>query len=273
MPKVHAASHAAHDELLIARLYGDDVDDRERVLALDLLAGCDECAALYADLGSIAKATTDLPVQTRSRDFSLTLEDAVRLRPHRRGGPRLPAFGRRRSFGGALVALGISGLVLTSAVSMLGTVATSPTLTSAERNAAPQAVDAASPDSYSQGGVALASSGATAAPAPTEAPDKVAGTAGPAAISSPADASPPTLGPVASNALDQSAPSGGPAVAGGVNSTQSTPGEPPGETLTSTASQPGPDGRLLVLAGSAVVITLGLAVLLLPAVRRRLTRR
>ena len=145
MPKVHAASHAAHDELLIARLYGDDVDDRERVLALDLLAGCDECAALYADLGSIAKATTDLPVQTRSRDFSLTLEDAVRLRPHRRGGPRLPAFGRRRSFGGALVALGISGLVLTSAVSMLGTVATSPTLTSAERNAAPQAVDAASP--------------------------------------------------------------------------------------------------------------------------------
>ena len=144
MPKTAAAAHAGHDELLIARLYGSDVNDRERARALELVAGCDECAALYADLGAIAKATAALPVPSRPRDFALTDEDAARLRPRRRGWARLLGVGRRRSFGGALVALGFSGLVLTSALSMFVTVATSASLDAGvpgERLAA-QAADA-----------------------------------------------------------------------------------------------------------------------------------
>ena len=50
-----ATPHAAHDELLIARLFGADVDDRERTLAQEQIAGCEDCAALFADLGSIAR--------------------------------------------------------------------------------------------------------------------------------------------------------------------------------------------------------------------------
>jgi hypothetical protein len=274
MPKAAAANHATHDELLIARFYGDDVDSRERVRALGLVADCDECAALYADLGAIATATTALPVQRRPRDFALTEEDAARLRPRRRSWARLLTFGRRRSIGGALAALGFSGLVLTGAVSMLGTAATSPTL--ASRNAAPQAVDAASPNYYSQGGVAAATPAAIPAPA-TPAPGKAIESAGPPAAGTPgaekatpaANASPAALGPNASSALDMAAPTAGPALADGANSAASPPGAAPGEALTSGAPQPGPDWRQLLVAGSFGALALGLAFLLLPAISRR----
>jgi hypothetical protein len=274
MPKAADANHATHDELLIARLFGDDVDSRERAAALDLVAGCDECAALFADLAAIATATTALPVQRRPRDFALTEDDAARLRPRRRGAARLLTFGRRRSLGGALMALGFSGLVLTSAVSMLGTVATSASLTS--RYAAPQAVDAASPNSYSQGGVAAASPAAIPAPA-TPAPGKAVESAGPPAAGTPgaekatpaANASPAALGPNASSALDMAAPTAGPAVAVGANSAASTPDTAHGEALTTVAPQPGPDWRQLFVAGSLAALALGLAFLLLPAIRRR----
>lgn len=261
MPKAAAANHATHDELLIARLYGDDVDSRERALALELVAGCDECAAFFADLGAIATATAALPVQRRPRDFALTEDDAARLRPRRRGWARLLAFGPRRSFGGALMALGFSGLILTAAVSTLGPTASSATLTS-ERYAAPQAAGAASPNSNSQGGVAVASAApavpAPAIPAPaTPAPAKAVESALPAAT------------PNASSALDLAAPTEGQAVAVGANSAAATPGTAPGEALTSAAPQSGPDPKQLLVAGSALVLALGLAFLILPAIRRR----
>jgi hypothetical protein len=277
MQKAAAANHATHDELLIARLHGDDVDSRERARALDRVAGCDECAALYADLGAIATATTALPVQRRPRDFALTDEDAARLRPRRRSWARLLTFGRRRSFGGALAALGFSGLVLTGAVSMLGTAAPSLTSLTSDREAAPQAVDAASPNYYSQGGVAAASPAAIPAPA-TPAPAKAVESAGPPAVGTPggvetvppaANASPPAFGPIPSSALDQAGPTAGPAVAGGTSSTAFTAGPAPGEALTSGAAQPGPDWRQLFVAGSVAALALGLAFLLLPAIRRR----
>jgi hypothetical protein len=40
--------HRDHDELLIARLYGEDLDAFERAAALDRIASCGECAALLA---------------------------------------------------------------------------------------------------------------------------------------------------------------------------------------------------------------------------------
>jgi hypothetical protein len=112
-----ATFHAAHDELLIARLLGDDVDDRERTAALEQMAGCDDCAALFDDMASIRSATAALPTPVRPRDFSLAEKDAVRLRPARHGLVRIFGLGPRRSFGGALAALGLSGLLLTTALS------------------------------------------------------------------------------------------------------------------------------------------------------------
>ena len=73
-----ATAHANHDESLVVRLYGNDVDSEERSRALDLLAGCEECAALFADLGQIASATAALPVPERPRDFMLTPAAPVR---------------------------------------------------------------------------------------------------------------------------------------------------------------------------------------------------
>jgi hypothetical protein len=263
-----AADHATHDELLIARLYGDDVDDRERARALELVAGCDECSTLYADLGAIAQATTALPLPSRPRDFALTEADAARLRPRRGVRARLLAIARRRSFGGALVALGFSGLVLTSALSMLGT---APTLMSSNgRYAAAPAVGAASSDAYSQGGVAIPE------PAVTPAPDKAIASAAPTAsgvpggevASSSAAPSPPVLAPQPSTVLDQTTPTEAPAVAAGGNGGEPTPGAPPVAPWNATP-QPGTDWTPLVLGGSAIVLVLGLAVLLVPIIYRR----
>jgi hypothetical protein len=264
-----AADHATHDELLIARLYGNDVDDRERARALELVAGCDECSALYADLGAIAEATTRLPAQSRPRDFALTDEDAARLRPRRRGRARFLAIPGRRSFGGALVALGFSGLVLTSALSMLGT---APTLMSSNaRNVAAPAVGAASSNAYSQGGVAIPE------PAATPAPDKAIASTAPTAsgiqggevASSSAAPSTPALGPQPSTVLGQTTPTEAPALAAGGTANEPTPGAPPVQPGNATPSQPGSDWTPLVLAGSAIVLVMGLAVLLGPIILRR----
>jgi len=262
-----AADHATHDELLIARLYGDDVDDRERASALELVAGCDECAALYADLGAIAEATSALPARPRARDFALTEEDAAKLRPRRRGRARFLAIAWRRSFGGALVALGFSGLVLTSALSMLGTAPTQ--MSSNGRYAAP-AVGAASSNAYSQGGVAIPE------PAATPASDKAIGSTAPTAsgipggevASSSAAPSPPALAPQPSTVLDQTTPTEAPAVAAGGTAGEPIPGAPPVQPWSATP-QPGTDWMPLVLAGSGLALVLGLAVLLGPIIYRR----
>jgi hypothetical protein len=268
MPKA-AADHATHDEMLIARLYGDDVDDRERARALELVAGCDECSALYADLGAIAEATSALPAQPRPRDFALTEEDAARLRPRRRGRARFLGIIGRRSFGGALVALGFSGLILTSALSMLGTAPTAMSL-DGQRLAAAPAVGAASSNAYSQGNVAIPEPAASPAPnkAIASAAAAAGGIPGGEVASSSAVPSPPTLGPLPSTALDVTTTTAAPAVAAAGTASEPIPGAPPVQPNSATP-QPGTDWTPLVLAGSAVVLVLGLAILLGPIIYRR----
>ena len=111
-------NHAAHDELLIARLYGNDVDERERTRALEQMAACQECAGLFADFGAIASETVALPTPARPRDFPLPEADAARVGrplPARR---RLPSFSLRpvRAFGGALMAVGFAGMIFSAAL-------------------------------------------------------------------------------------------------------------------------------------------------------------
>src|SRR5450759_3734496 len=120
-----AATHSNHDELLIVRLFGGDLDDHERAIALDLLGECEDCAALFADRGATADATAALPVPARPRDFTLTEAAAMRLRRQRRGLGFFSALRRTRALGGSLVAIGLVGLVATASLSTLSGTATS----------------------------------------------------------------------------------------------------------------------------------------------------
>ncbi|MGD0863169.1 MAG: hypothetical protein ABSA21_10480, partial [Candidatus Limnocylindrales bacterium] len=117
MHRTPAAAHTSHDELLLARLYGNDLNERERVRALDLIASCRECADLFADLGAIASATVALPTPARPRDFSLTEADAARLRRRAAGSSVFGLIARTRVLGRAMVAVGLAGVVLLGAVS------------------------------------------------------------------------------------------------------------------------------------------------------------
>jgi hypothetical protein len=116
MNRASAPTHATHDELLIARLYGEDVDERERALTLDRMAGCEECAALFADMGAIASETAALPVPARPRDFTLTAADAARIgRPHRSWAAILGSR-RLRAMGGSMAAIGFAGVTFFGAL-------------------------------------------------------------------------------------------------------------------------------------------------------------
>ena len=108
-------AHAGHDAFLIAQYAADDLDARERASAEQLVESCSECAQLATDLRLIAAATAELPETRRPRAFTLSREQADRLR--RRG-----FFGRfglgwvRTDFGRTLAAglttLGLAGLLI-----------------------------------------------------------------------------------------------------------------------------------------------------------------
>src|ERR1035437_5464945 len=143
--------------MLIARFYGGDVDDSERARAIEVMADCADCADLFADLGAISEASSAMPVPARPRDFTLTEEDAARLRSKRRAWKAIFGLGLRRSLGGSLAALGLAGLMLTSAASLLGQT-TNVSLTSL--NSAPERLAASNaPNFGAQGalGVTVAS--------------------------------------------------------------------------------------------------------------------
>jgi hypothetical protein len=121
-----AERHAAHDLLLVAAFAAGDVDAADRPGAEALVAGCAECATLATDLVSIARATAEMPVPRRPRDFFVSPADARRLRPRaiRRltdaiAGPRVQL---ARPLAGGLMMLGFAGLLVASlpGLSLLG---------------------------------------------------------------------------------------------------------------------------------------------------------
>jgi len=117
----HLPDHRNHDLLLIAALAAGDGEGADLEQARDLVAACDECAALHHDLRAISAALPATPAPTRSRDFRLTPEQAGSLRPA--GWRRLlaPLAGPRFAFaaplGGSLAALGIAGILVAGAAS------------------------------------------------------------------------------------------------------------------------------------------------------------
>jgi hypothetical protein len=107
--------HATHDTLLVAALADRTVPEPDRDRAEALIARCGLCRSLHADLLAIRTATIALPPATRSRDYTLTEADAVRLRP--RGLRRIAAVfgsardGFSRPLAIGLTTLGLAGLI------------------------------------------------------------------------------------------------------------------------------------------------------------------
>jgi hypothetical protein len=121
-----AERHAAHDLLLVAAFAADDLDAADRPGAEAQVAGCADCSALATDLVSIARATAEMPLPRRPRDFFVSPADARRLRPQglRRlaaaiAGPRAQL---ARPVAGGLMMLGVAGLLVASlpGLSLLG---------------------------------------------------------------------------------------------------------------------------------------------------------
>jgi hypothetical protein len=120
------ATHAAHDELLLARLYGGDLEGSELERVREMAASCAGCAAILADFGAIAAAAAELPVPPRPRDFTISAEQAGALRRSRAGArPKglramLGRLGPVRSLGASMAAAGVAGILAVGAFSALG---------------------------------------------------------------------------------------------------------------------------------------------------------
>ena len=265
-----ANTHANHDETLIVRLYGGDVDAQERARALDLLAECSDCAGLFADLGQIASATAALPIPARPRDFSLTPQDAARLRPAQaRGGTSWRGLTRR--LGGAFAALGLAGILVTgAAIALVPAAGLTQQLASDTRHEAALQVGAANVPPSSGAGYAAASpasSNGTKAVAP-DSPSPVQNDLGSIAVGSMAPGPSASTAPVAPPNSTPSATTlavvAQPATSGESNSVAGqglTPAQP-----TSGGSV---DARLALLMGSAGLLLIGLLLLVGPRLRGR----
>lgn len=112
----NSSDHAQHDLLVIAALADRGATGDEADPARAQIAACSDCAALHADLVSLATATRQLPPIERPRDFRLRSVDAQRLRPNliRRlfGSFGTPRDGFSRPLAAGLTTLGLAGLML-----------------------------------------------------------------------------------------------------------------------------------------------------------------
>jgi len=262
-------AHSSHDEMLIARLHGDDLAAGERAAALERVATCRDCAELLSDLAAISKGLTDLPVPTRSRDFFLSEADAARLR-HRRGGlARLLGLGARRSFGGALAALGTAGLLMVGTLSLLtpGVSSSFAALDTTNGQAAAPEVGGPGATAGPVSGGDLGTGGgavalASASPAPS--PARAAATAGPSIGTALAVSPPPPSGPLQPPSANPQAVAGAGTPAGGEQGAA-----PPGPAPEAPSTPGGLDLRILALVISGAGLVAGLLVLAVPSILRR----
>jgi anti-sigma factor RsiW len=155
------SAHAQHDVELIAAIVDADpsLTPAERDRADRLIAACDACSRLHADLIAIRTAVATAPAPARPRAFLLRDADVARLRP-RGWRQAIAVFGSARDGVSRPLALGLTTFGL---VALL---VTSIPAGSLGAGAAGQATSAQAPAP----GVAAASAAASAAPAPAAAP-------------------------------------------------------------------------------------------------------
>jgi len=105
------SEHRRHDRLLVTRFAMDDAYPSEREEAIKMMESCAECAALAADVRTVATAMPRLPVAPRTRDFTITAEQAEKLRGS--GLARLfrrlamPSWGALRPVAGVALSIGL----------------------------------------------------------------------------------------------------------------------------------------------------------------------
>jgi anti-sigma factor RsiW len=179
-------THAAHDRVLIASLLDRSINADDRARAETQIAACDACRWLHSDLIALSQATRDLPAPVRPREFTLTPEDAERLRV--RGWRRVlgffgsagDVFSRPLAIG--LTTLGIAGLLVGTVPLGFGGAASGPQALSTVGTALDQRDSfggagpaGAAPEMATQASAAPSAAPASGAPAaaaaPTTAPD------------------------------------------------------------------------------------------------------
>ena len=113
-----ASEHRRHDRLLVTRFAMDDAYPSELDEAKSLVESCIECAALASDIRLISGAMTTVPSLSRPRDFSITQEQAERLRGSalsrllRRLGASAPLWGTVRPVAAAALSIGLVAAVV-----------------------------------------------------------------------------------------------------------------------------------------------------------------
>lgn len=182
-----AAGHADHDALLIVAFAEGALTDAEAAGAAAIVASCPACARLADDVRLLRTAVRALPAAARPRDFRLTEADAARLR--RTGWRRFlvplaaPRFAFTRPLAGALVTLGLAGILVTAVPGVLqapgqilSTVGNSVTLqeSAAGDTAAGGAAAGAAAAPGSSSGLTTAGGAAAAAPSPAVEPSLAA---------------------------------------------------------------------------------------------------
>jgi hypothetical protein len=278
-------THATHDQLLLARFYGGDVDEAERSLALEQMATCADCADAFADFGAISAVMAALPIPRRPRDFTISEADAARVGRRSIGWAIFDRLGRTRALGGSMLAAGMVGFAIVGALSVFGQGGgSSPQFD--QTVSAPAAVATEAGPLGAQGAVAAngtgtgniaagpsaagASLAAATAPVLATAPTVAAATqpVTPAASAvAPGAGQVPAAVPPASSTGDKRAPVG----AQGAGSTTQSTTQPPASGVSATPS--GPDPRVIALATFGAVALLGLLLLATPLLVRRRSRR
>ena len=113
-----AGAHRDHDPILISAAVAGDLAGGRLIEIRRLLVACGDCRALAADLRAIAAAARHLPPARRHRDFMIDPRAVGRLRRSRwrrfLGAMGGPGFGLAAPVGGALTALGLAGMLLTT---------------------------------------------------------------------------------------------------------------------------------------------------------------
>ena len=117
-----SSEHRRHDRLLVTRYAMDDAYPSERDEAQSLVASCIECAALASDVRLISSSISTVPSPSRPRDFSITQEQADRLRGSalsrlmRRLGASASLWGTVRPVAAAALSIGLVAAVVGTAL-------------------------------------------------------------------------------------------------------------------------------------------------------------
>jgi hypothetical protein len=243
----NTSDHSQHDLLAIAALADRGATGEEADLARAQIDACGECAALHADLVSLASAARQLPPIARPRDFQLRPVDAQRLRPNliRRlfGSFGTARDGFSRPLAAGLTTLGLAGLllgILPGTLSLGGGLGGgSAAATSAPALAAPAASEAAG--------------GAAEAPAPAPLATGESQRAGDLGQHFTGDQT--AMRPLAAGELEADSDGGGPVmIAGEPNGL----GAGNGEALTALSDDSSGASQLIVISGTLLIIGLGL---------------